>query len=70
MGNSIELIHTSEDLLNKTTLAQALRSTINKLDFMKLRSFYISKDTNICTKQQSKEFLPTTPLIGVNMKNI
>ena len=38
MGNSFELIDRAEDILNRTPLSQALRSTINKWDLIKLRT--------------------------------
>jgi hypothetical protein len=38
VGNSLELIGTGENFLNRTSMAQALRSTINKWDLRKLRS--------------------------------
>jgi hypothetical protein len=37
--NSVECTGTGEDFLNRIPISQALRSTINKWDFMKLRSF-------------------------------
>jgi hypothetical protein len=40
MGNSFECIGTGENFLNRTPTAQALRSTIDKLDLMKLKSFF------------------------------
>ena len=52
MGNSLELIVTEYDFLKVTLLAQALRSTINEWDLMKLKSFCMAKDTVIQTKQQ------------------
>jgi hypothetical protein len=36
---------TGEKFLNRTPMAYALRSTINKLDLIKLKSFCKSKDT-------------------------
>jgi hypothetical protein len=43
VGNSLDLIGTGKDFLNRTPLAQALRSTINKWDLMKLRSVCIAE---------------------------
>ena len=47
-GNRLELTGTGKDFLNRTLLAQALRSIINKWSFMKLKSFCKAKDTIIC----------------------
>jgi hypothetical protein len=38
-------IGTGENFLNRTTIAQALRSMINKWDFLKLKSFCKAKKT-------------------------
>jgi hypothetical protein len=54
--NSLELIGKGKDSLNRTPLAQALRSTVSKQDLMKLKGFYMAKDTNIQTEQQPKEW--------------
>lgn len=56
VGNCFELIGTGGKFLNRTPTAQALRSTINKWDLMKLKSFRIAKDTIIWTKQQFTEW--------------
>ena len=50
VGNSLELIATRDNVLNRTSKAQALMSTINKLDLMKLKIFRKSKDTVIRSK--------------------
>ena len=55
MGNVFKLIGTEEVFLNRIPLAQAVRSTINSYDLMKLRSFCMTKDTIIWTKQQRTE---------------
>lgn len=41
----LELIGTGKDFLNRRLIAQALRSTVNKWDLMKLESFYVAKGT-------------------------
>jgi hypothetical protein len=41
---------------NRTSIAQALRSTINKLDLMKLKSFYKERDTINRAKPQTAEW--------------
>ena len=56
MRNSLELIGTGKDFLNRTPLAQALRSTINKWDLMKLKSFCKAKDIVNRTKSQPTEW--------------
>jgi hypothetical protein len=43
--NSLELIGTGENFLNRTPMAQALRSVIDKWDLMKLKNFSKAKDT-------------------------
>jgi hypothetical protein len=43
MGNSLEHIATGENFLNKTPVAQAIRSTIEKWDLVKLKSFCKTK---------------------------
>jgi hypothetical protein len=53
--NRLEHIGTG-DFLDRTPIYQALRSTINKWDLMKLKSFRIAKDTIIWTKQQFTEW--------------
>ena len=43
--DSLEPIGTGENFLNRTPMTQALRSTIDKWDLMKLKSFCKAKDT-------------------------
>jgi hypothetical protein len=43
VGKSLEYIN--RDFLNRTSMAQALRSTVDKWDLMKLISFCTAKDT-------------------------
>ena len=50
--NSLELFGTGDNFLNRTPVAQALRSTIDKWDLMKLKSFYKTKDSVNRTKRQ------------------
>ena len=45
VGNTLEHIGTGNNFLNRTPMAQALRSTVDKWDFMKLKSFYKAKIT-------------------------
>jgi hypothetical protein len=52
MGIGLECMDTGKNFLNRTLTAQALRSTIDKWDLIKLKSFYKAKDTVNGTKQQ------------------
>ena len=45
VGKSLELIGTGGNFLNRTPMAHALRSRIDKWDLMKLESFCKAKDT-------------------------
>jgi hypothetical protein len=44
MGKSLELIGTGGNFLNRTQMAHALRSRIDKWDLMKLEIFYKAND--------------------------
>ena len=44
VGKTLEHVGTGENFLNKTPMAQALRSKINKWDLMRLQSFCKAKD--------------------------
>jgi hypothetical protein len=52
VGNSFERLGTGNNFLNRTPMTQALRSTIDKWDLMKLKIFCKTKDTVNGTKQQ------------------
>jgi hypothetical protein len=52
VANWVEYTVTEDTFLNLTPVAQALRSTINKLDFMKLKTFCKDKYTINRTKCQ------------------
>jgi hypothetical protein len=52
VGNSFECIGTRDNFLNRTSMAQALRSTINQWDLMKLQIFCKAKDTVTRTNWQ------------------
>ena len=56
MGKSIEDMGTGEIFLNRTPIAYALRSRIDKWDLIKLQSFCKAKDTVNRTKQQSTDW--------------
>jgi hypothetical protein len=51
VGESLEGMDTGEKILNKTAMAPAVRSRIDKWDFIKLQSFCKSKDTVNKTKR-------------------
>jgi hypothetical protein len=56
VGKSLEHMGTGENFLNRTPMAQALRSRIDKWDLIKLQSFYKAKDTVNRTKQQPTDW--------------
>ena len=51
MGKSLEDMGTGEKFLNRTAMACAVRSRIDKWDLMKLQSFCKAKDTVYKTKR-------------------
>ena len=51
MGKSLEDMGTGEIFLNRTAMAYAVRSRINKWDLIKLQSFCKAKDTVNKTKR-------------------
>jgi hypothetical protein len=51
VGESLEDMVTGENILNRTAMACALRSRIDKWDLMKLQSFCKAKDTVNKTKR-------------------
>jgi len=54
---------TGEILLNKTPMAYALRSRIDKWDLIKLQSLCKAKDTFIRTKQQPTDWEKSLPIL-------
>lgn len=52
----LECLGTRENFLNRTPVAQAPRSKIEKCDLMKLQFFCESKDTLCKTKWQAKDW--------------
>ena len=52
VGNTLEHIGIRHKFLNKTPKTQTLRSTIDKWNLMKLKSFFKAKDTVNRTNQQ------------------
>jgi len=66
VGQHLKHMGTGENFLNKTPMAYALRSRINKWDLIKLQSFCKAKDTVVRTKhnqQIGKRSLPILQLI-------
>ncbi|KAL6030647.1 hypothetical protein STEG23_018137 [Scotinomys teguina] len=55
-GSTLERIGTGDHFLNITPTAQTLSATINRWDYMKLRSFCKAKDTITKTKCQPPEW--------------
>jgi hypothetical protein len=51
VGKSLEDMDTGENFLNRTAMACAVRSRIDKLDLIKLQSFFKAKDTINKTKR-------------------
>jgi hypothetical protein len=51
VGKSLKHMGTGENFLNRTPIAYALRSRIDKWDLIKLQSFCKAKDTANRTKQ-------------------
>ena len=58
VGNSLECIGTGDNFLNRTPMAQALRSTINNCDIMKLKNFCKAKNTSINIGLQNGKISP------------
>jgi hypothetical protein len=56
VGKSLELIGIEGNFLNRTPVAQALRSRIDKWDLMKLKSFCKAKDIGNRTNQQPTDW--------------
>jgi hypothetical protein len=56
VGKSLKLIVTGEIFLKRTPMTQALRSGIDKWDFMKLESFCKAKDMVNRTKWQPTDW--------------
>jgi hypothetical protein len=56
VGKSLKHMGTGENVLNRTPMAYALRSTIDKWDLIKLQSFCKAKDTDNRTKRQSRNW--------------
>jgi hypothetical protein len=64
VGESLELTATGGHFLNRTSMAHALRSTIDKWDLLKLESFCKAKDIvdkTICQPTDGKKNSSLTP---------
>ena len=57
LGKTLEDISTGGKFLNRTPIAYALRSRIDKWDFIKLQSFCKTKDTVNWAKQQATNWV-------------
>jgi hypothetical protein len=56
VGKSLEHMGTGEKILNRTPMARAVRSGIDKWDFIKLQSFCKSKDSVNKTKMKPRDW--------------
>jgi hypothetical protein len=56
VGNTLEQISIGNDFLNKTQKAQHLRETMNKWDFIKVKSFCTGKETVTRLKREPTEW--------------
>ena len=50
MGTNLEHMGPGEKFLNRTPMAYALRTRIDKWDLIKLQSFYKAKDKTVTNK--------------------
>ena len=64
MGKSLEDMGTGEKFLNRTAMACAVRSRIDKWDLMKLQSFCKAKDTVNKTKRPPKIGKGSLPILN------
>jgi hypothetical protein len=64
VGKSFEDMGTEEKFLNRTAMACAIRSRINKWDLIKLQSFCKAKDTVDKTKRPLEISLVVSQKIG------
>ena len=56
MGNTLKCIGTEDNFLKRTSITQALRSTIDMWDIKKPQSFCKAKNTVSRTNQQSTDW--------------
>jgi hypothetical protein len=64
VGKSLEDMGTGEKLLNRTAMAYAVRSKIDKWDLIKLQSFCKSKDTVNKTKRTPTDWKGSSPILN------
>lgn len=55
VGNTLEHIRTEKDFLNRTSVAQSLRTETDQKDHIKVKSFFTVKNTINRVKRQSIE---------------
>ena len=65
VGKNFEDMSTGERFLNRTAMACAVRSAIDKWDLIKLQSFYKEKDTVNKTKQQPTDWGKSLPILNL-----
>lgn len=53
---NLEFTGKEKDFLNRIALVQKLRSIINKWDLVKLKSFWVAKETSFGKKHQTTEW--------------
>ena len=63
LGNSLELIGTGDNFINRTPMAQALRSIIDKWDLMKLQRFYKAMGTVNRTNHSPQVWKVSSPIL-------
>jgi hypothetical protein len=63
VGKNLEHIGTEENFLNRTSMVQSLRSSIDKWDSIKLKSFCKSKDTVNRTNWQPIDWERSLPTL-------
>ena len=64
MGKSLEDMGTGENFLNRTAMACAVRSRIDKWDLIKLQSFCKAKDTVNKTKRPPTDWKGSLPILN------
>ena len=65
MGKSLEDMGTGEKFLNRTAMACAVRSRINKWDLIKLQSFCRAKDIVNKTKRPTTDWEKNLPILNL-----
>ena len=63
VGRSLNLMGTGRNFLNRTPMAYALRSTIDKWNLIKLQSFCMAKDTVSRPKWQQQIGKRSLPIL-------